>query len=96
LITGLIFTYVEEKDLLKMNNDSVWRGPAQIQARPEKRYSCQSDCIVVHFGYTDESRDKTKILEGFSNKKDKDNEQQYSEFVEKYVRPPSPQGLEAP
>jgi hypothetical protein len=81
---------VEEKDLLKMTNDSVWRGPATIQARPEKRYSCQSDCIVVHFGFQVQTADKTKILEGFSNKKDKDKENQYGEFIEKYIRPLAP------
>lgn len=82
--------------MLKMNNDSVWRSPANIQARPERRYSCQSDCIVVHFGFKEQLADKTKILEGFSNKKDKDNEHQYNEFVEKYVRTSTQAAPEGP
>ncbi len=86
IITGTIVTYIEDKDLLKVTDGNVWKGPAAIPTRPDKRYVCQTDCIIIHIGYGEESQDKMQILEGFSNKKDRDREQQYQDYVDKYIK----------
>lgn len=84
-----MFTHVEEKDLLKLTNDCVWRGPVDIKKQQDKKYVCQSDCVLLQFGYKEVPKERTKILEGFSSKKDRDSDQLYVDFVEKYIRPQS-------
>lgn len=72
-----------------MNNDCVWRGPTDIKKQPGKKYLCQSDCVLIQFGFKEVPKERTKILEGFSSKKDRDSDQQYIDFLEKYIHPPS-------
>lgn len=86
LITGSVFTYVEEKDLLKKEGENCWKGPSVIEAKTDRKYICQSEVVLVHFGFNEKSKEKMEILEGFSSKKDRDNEELYALYVQKYVK----------
>ena len=74
-----------------MNDGNAWKGPCPIEARSDSKYICQSECVLLVFGFREAARESIKILEGFSNKKDRDSEQQYSEYLSKYVKPPAPE-----
>jgi len=42
--------------------------------------------VLLAFAFKETLRESLKILEGFSNKKDRDSEQLYSEYMLKYVK----------
>lgn len=86
LITGSVFTYVEEKDLLKKSGENCWKGPCVIEAKTDRKYICQNEVVLVHFGFNERFKEKMEILEGFSSKKDRDNEELYVQYVQKYVK----------
>ena len=81
-----MFTYVEDKDLLKVNDGNSWRGPARIEGRAERRYICQTECILMEFRFEEQPADTKSVVQGFSSKKDRDSEELYNQYISKYIK----------
>jgi len=81
-----VFTYVEDKDLLKTTDGHSWKGPQAIEGKVERKLICQSNCILIHFAYEEVQKQQAQILEGFSSKKDRDDQESFSKFMSKYAR----------
>lgn len=77
------------KDILKTQEGNTWKSPVLMGPSHERQYVCQTECVVLQFGYHKPNgganRNSSQVFDGLASKTDRDQEELFNTYVQKYV-----------